>query len=243
MDSHKQKQQSPQKCPKCGNTENLTVAVTVVPDGSSIFGGRVVWDNDTATTCGACGFIGKVADFEPTDSYSPENEAEWEKRIARGDYDLRCPPPVAPIEDETEIKRITDALRRAYPPGQDNEPKAAATYGFDIESERRREAGFKEEIRRRWVAGIIAALSFRVAKTMPEIPHEYVVRTPENEAAYVALFNLIVAEGVHGKWGRSRYQYWYPGDGWKYWRMTNDIRQSRVLNRARAGNPTNNSEK
>jgi hypothetical protein len=26
----------------------------------------------------------------------------------------------------------------------------------------------------------IAVLSFRVAKTMPEIPHEYVVRTPEN---------------------------------------------------------------
>jgi len=89
----------------------------------------------------------------------------------------------------------------------------------------------------------IAALSFKEAKTMPECPHEYVVRTPENEAAYVALFNLIVAEGVHEKWGRSRYQYWYPGDGWKYWRMTNDIRQSRVLNRARAGNPTNNSEK
>ena len=80
----------------------------------------------------------------------------------------------------------------------------------------------------------IAALSFREAKTMPECPHEYVVRTPENEAAYVALFNLIIEQGVHEKWGRSRYQYWYPGDGWKYWRMTNDIRQSRVLNRARA---------
>jgi hypothetical protein len=26
----------------------------------------------------------------------------------------------------------------------------------------------------------IAALSFREAKTMPESPHEYVVRTPEN---------------------------------------------------------------
>ena len=80
----------------------------------------------------------------------------------------------------------------------------------------------------------IAALSFREAKTMPESPHEYVVRTPENEAAYVALFNLIVEQGVHEKWGRYRYQYWYPGDGWKYWRMTTDIRQSRVLNRARA---------
>ena len=46
----------------------------------------------------------------------------------------------------------------------------------------------------------IAALSFRVAKTMPESPHEYVVRTPENEADYVALFNLIVEQGVHEKW-------------------------------------------
>jgi hypothetical protein len=83
----------------------------------------------------------------------------------------------------------------------------------------------------------IAALSFQVAKTMPKCPHEYVVRTPENKAAYVALFNLIIEQGVREKWGRAWYQYWHPGDGWKYWRMTNDIRQSRVLNRARADTP------
>jgi hypothetical protein len=106
--SGKQKQQSPERCPKCGTTVGLIVAVQCV-------GGRVVWDNDTATTCPACAFIGKVADFEPTDSYSPENEAEWEK-IKRGDYEPRSLPPPAPIEDETEIKRITDALLRAYPP-------------------------------------------------------------------------------------------------------------------------------
>ena len=52
----KQKQQSPQKCPKCGNTENLTIAVTCVPDRESTWGGRVDWDNDSATTCGGCGF-------------------------------------------------------------------------------------------------------------------------------------------------------------------------------------------
>jgi hypothetical protein len=80
----------------------------------------------------------------------------------------------------------------------------------------------------------LAPLAFREAKTMPECPHEYVVRTPENEAAYVAIFNLIVEQGVHERWGRRKYQYWYPGDGWKYWCMTSDIRQSLVLNRARA---------
>jgi hypothetical protein len=171
MDTQKQKQQSPQKCPKCGNTENLTVAVTCVPDAESTWGGRVVWDNDTATTCGACGFIGKVADFEPVDSYSPENEAAWEEKkrgMARGEekyFPFRCrQPPPNPIQDEAKIKRITDALLRAYPPrSQDNEPKAspgpeseedlekraAGMYGFDIEAERRREAGFLEEIRRR----------------------------------------------------------------------------------------------
>jgi hypothetical protein len=77
--SGKQKQQSPQKCPKCSNTENLTVAVTCVPDAESTWGQRVVCDNDSATTCGACGFIGKVADFEPKDSYTPENEEAWAK--------------------------------------------------------------------------------------------------------------------------------------------------------------------
>jgi hypothetical protein len=38
--------------------------------------------------CGACGFIGKVADFEPKDSYTPENEAaqaEIARGMARGD--------------------------------------------------------------------------------------------------------------------------------------------------------------
>ena len=72
---------------------------------------------------------------------------------------------------------------------------------------------------------------------MPECPQEYVVRTPENEAAYVALFNLIIEHGVQETWGRRKYQYFYPGDGYKYWRMTNDIRYSRVLNRARADTP------
>jgi len=157
--SGKEKQQSPQRCPKCGATANLTVPVTVIPDGSSVLGDRVVWDNDTATKCGACGFIGKVADFEPTDSYSPENEEEMENRVA-------------------------------------------GMYGFVLKRAAQG-AGFRDEIRRRWEARMakkgemanaepvvappvispLAPLAFREAKTMPECPHEYVVRTPENEAA------------------------------------------------------------
>jgi hypothetical protein len=36
---------------------------------------------------------------------------------------------------------------------EEMEKKAAAMFGFDLEGERRREAGFLAEIRRRWEAG------------------------------------------------------------------------------------------
>jgi hypothetical protein len=41
-----------------------------------------------------------------------------------------------------------------------------------------------------------ANLRFRFAKTMPEIPHEYVVRSPENESDYVKLFDIIRREAA-----------------------------------------------
>jgi hypothetical protein len=44
------------------------------------------------------------------------------------------------------------------------------------------------------------SLSFRVARTMPEIPHEYIVRSADIEAAYVALFNTIMEHGVCERW-------------------------------------------
>jgi hypothetical protein len=122
--SGKEEQQSPQRCPKCGATANLTVSVTVVADGSTIFGGRVVWD--TATKCGACGFIGKVADFEPTDSYSQENEEEWEK-IARGDYDLRCQPRGDPSrmkpKSNESLTSFEELTSRRLRPGPENEER------------------------------------------------------------------------------------------------------------------------
>jgi hypothetical protein len=78
---------------------------------------------------------------------------------------------------------------------------------------------------------IIAELQWRVAKTMPEIPHEYTVRSPETEAAYVALFEAIQSDGVVERYNRRRKRYLYPGDGRKYWAMTTHLPSSRVLNR------------
>ena len=71
---------------------------------------------------------------------------------------------------------------------------------------------------------------------MPEIPHEYTVhtvRSEENEAAYLALFNAIAVDGTFERWRGRRKRYLYPGDGWKYWAMTSSIWYSRILNRMR----------
>lgn len=70
-------------------------------------------------------------------------------------------------------------------------------------------------------------LRFRFAKTMAHIPHWYVVRNPENDADYVKLFHTIGQRGVWEESRGHRYQYWYAGDGYKYWTV------SPVINRAK----------
>jgi hypothetical protein len=88
-----------------------------------------------------------------------------------------------------------------------------------------------------------ANLPFQFAKTMPNTPHWYVRRTPENETDYVELFHTIAEQGVVEKWGKARYRYWYPGDGFKYWAMTTDVRQSRIINRAKVEEPKGDEPK
>jgi hypothetical protein len=76
-------------------------------------------------------------------------------------------------------------------------------------------------------------LRFRFAKTMPEIPHEYVVRSSVNENDYIELFDIIRREGRIEEWRGRLYRYWYRGDGYKYWAMTSDLALSEVINRAK----------
>jgi hypothetical protein len=80
----------------------------------------------------------------------------------------------------------------------------------------------------------LSRLTFKFAKTMPEIPHEYVVRTPENEELFVELFHVIRREGVLGRFQGRRYRYWRPGDGWQYWAMPDyDLAKCQIINRAK----------
>jgi hypothetical protein len=85
----------------------------------------------------------------------------------------------------------------------------------------------------------LSRLTFKFAKSMPETPHWYVVRTPANEADYIALFHVIQEKGVPEKFGARKYRYWRPGDGFKYWAMTTDAQHSHVINRAKDGAASN----
>ncbi len=71
------------------------------------------------------------------------------------------------------------------------------------------------------ILATIARLSFRFAKTMPELPHEYTERRrAADDADYVALYEAIMHDGVIQWWRRKHARYLYPGDGWVYWSMS-----------------------
>jgi hypothetical protein len=78
---------------------------------------------------------------------------------------------------------------------------------------------------------VIARLSFRQARPQPWGAHEYTVRSPENEADYVLLFETIQRAGAFERWAGRRKKYLYPGDGRKYWAMTTAVWHSRIINR------------
>jgi hypothetical protein len=67
---------------------------------------------------------------------------------------------------------------------------------------------------------LIATLRFVFARTLPHIPHEYVVRTEANGAAFAALLDTIKTHGVRERYGKYYYRYLYiDGHPWRYWAM------------------------
>jgi len=79
------------------------------------------------------------------------------------------------------------------------------------------------------VSAVIDRLVFRAAATMPEIPHEYVLRLKTHEDTdYVALYDCIMRDGQIGFWCGVRGQqvqskparYLQVGDGYWYWSMS-----------------------
>ena len=86
----------------------------------------------------------------------------------------------------------------------------------------------------------IASVRWQFAKTMPQWPHEYRVRTwrPDLEQLFNAFARLIRTEGTVKPWPRDavnpRYHHTYLEiDGWEYWTMGAPIEETTVINRAR----------
>ena len=86
----------------------------------------------------------------------------------------------------------------------------------------------------------VAAVRWQFAKTMPQWPHEYTVRSwrPELVAEFEAFVRLIRATGVVKPWPRDaqrpRYMHAYLMlDGWEYWAMGEPGGEATVINRSR----------
>jgi hypothetical protein len=77
----------------------------------------------------------------------------------------------------------------------------------------------------------VKGLPFRFAKTMPEVPHWYIMRSPEIEAVYVRLFHAIHQHGYTGTFRGRKNKYLELGDGFKYWAMTTNLAISKIINR------------
>jgi len=85
------------------------------------------------------------------------------------------------------------------------------------------------------IQAFITGNRWTFAKTMPQWPHEYVVRgeTSTPEAEFVAFAEHIRVAGYPKRFGRATYVY-FDVDGWAYWTMGNPIPETTIINRARS---------
>ena len=73
------------------------------------------------------------------------------------------------------------------------------------------------------------------AKTMPEWPHEYLVRERVDDALFVKLVKHIRANGYEGKFYSKSITY-YDEDGMVYWTMGAPLDETIIINRCKKEN-------
>lgn len=76
----------------------------------------------------------------------------------------------------------------------------------------------------------IGSVRWTFAKTMPDWPHEYIVRGRVDENLFVQLVVHIRANGYVGKFYRKRMTYFDEG-GMTYWTMGSPIEETTIINR------------
>jgi hypothetical protein len=86
----------------------------------------------------------------------------------------------------------------------------------------------------------ISSVRWQFAKTMPQWPHEYTVRSwvPDLDATFCEFAQLIWRIGTVKAWPADartpRYHHSYLEiDGWDYWTMSTDPTEITLVNRAR----------
>ncbi len=82
---------------------------------------------------------------------------------------------------------------------------------------------------------MIARCEWTFAKTMPQCPHEYIVRgkCPLSEDEFLYFINMQRNYGKVERWGKYNNPYLYIDD-YKYWTMGAPLEETTVINRAKA---------
>ena len=78
----------------------------------------------------------------------------------------------------------------------------------------------------------ISSSQWTFAKTMPEWPHEYIVRHRVDEKLFVRLVHHIRAHGFEGRFYRKVLTY-YAAYGLLYWTMGEPLEETTIINRCR----------
>lgn len=85
----------------------------------------------------------------------------------------------------------------------------------------------------------IGAQRWTFARTMPQWPHEYIVRGKGNTSEeFSAFVRFIRGAAVPRGWGRKTYHHWYGPDGYHYWTMGWPVSETTVINRALSAGDT-----
>ncbi|MBM3252795.1 MAG: hypothetical protein FJZ16_00890 [Candidatus Omnitrophica bacterium] len=76
----------------------------------------------------------------------------------------------------------------------------------------------------------INSSSWTYAKTMPEWPHYYIVRSLDNEVMFVKTVEYIRSNGYEGSFYEKKIIY-FDDDKYTYWTMGDPIQETTIINR------------
>ena len=82
------------------------------------------------------------------------------------------------------------------------------------------------------ISKIIKKLKWVEARSMKNIPHEYTVRSEKYEKEYIMLYNYIATHFYIEYFYKKPFKYCDIGK-YKYWFMSDDISQSKIINRCK----------